>query len=435
MFKKKLTLLIAMVLVLSLALTGCSTKSKDSGATTKDTSGLKGELVYWSMWNETEPQAEVIKSAIEDFTKLNPGVSIKVQWNGRDIRKTLKSALDANQQIDMWDDGSDNMVKNYQNYLLKLDDYYGKQYPTTNGKAYKDSVMTSLVELVKTYSTDKAIYAVPYQPFIVSVMYNKDHFEKAGITSAPKTWEEFLAVSQKLKDKGFTPLTVDDAYMDLLIGSHLAKYIGEKAVEELVKDKTGAKWDNPAVKMAIKDYEDLVAKGYVSNQVATNKFPAGQQEVASGKVSMYLNGSWLPNEIKNATGPDFKWGEFAYPAVKDGVEGTNANIYGSQGYGINKNTKSADAAFAFIVFMTTGKWDKELADKTIGAPVGGNTEWPTQLADAKNIFVNSNYCYQWGAGVDSDPEQSPIVMSNFTKLLSGKIKSDEFLNNVKSKVK
>lgn len=401
----------------------------------KTEAALKGDLVYWSMWNETEPQAKVLTDAIADFQKVNPGVKITVQWSGREIRKTLVPALDAGQKIDMWDEDVERIVKNYQKYSLKLDDFYAKTYPTTDGKAYKDSVMGSLVKLTADYSTDKGLYAVPYQPMMIAVMYNKDSFAKAGITATPKTWVEFLDVCAKLKAKGITPMTNDDAYADLPIGYHLSRYIGEKAVEELVKDKTGAKWDDPKIMKAIKDYEELAAKGYISSAFATNKWPAGQQEVATGKVAMYLNGTWLPNEIMGTTGPDFKWGQFAYPAVEGGNEGTEAGNYGAQGFQINKDCKAPEAAFNFAVFMTTGKWDKELSSKTYGAPMGTSTEWPVQIADEKALFAALTVLYPWGAGVDADSDKLPIINSNFTKLATGKIKAADFIKNVKANAK
>ena len=45
------------------------------------------QLVYWSMWNETEPQGDVIKQAVTDFEAANPNVTVKIQWNGRGTRK------------------------------------------------------------------------------------------------------------------------------------------------------------------------------------------------------------------------------------------------------------------------------------------------------------------------------------------------------------
>ena len=39
-------------------------------------------------------------------------------------------------------------------------------------------------------------------------------------------------------------------------------------------------------------------------------WPAGQNtELALGTAAMYLNGSWLPNEVKDMAGPDFHWGD------------------------------------------------------------------------------------------------------------------------------
>lgn len=448
MIKKSLLSLAALTVSAAILLSACGggaapkedTKPPEApaagtGSDAKAEAKLKGDLVYWSMWNETEPQALVIKDAASDFEKTNPDVKIKIQWSGREIRKTLVPALDAGQVIDLWDEDCERIVKNYQKYSLKLDDLYGKAYPTTNSKPYKDIVMPSLVNLVSSFSTDKGLYAVPYQPMVIAFMYNKEHFEKAGLKSTPKTWAEFVDACEKLKAAGFTPLTNDDAYIDLPIGHHLSRYLGVKAVEELVKDKTGAKWDDPKVLKALKDYEALVAKGYISPAVATNKWPAGQQEIATGKVSMYLNGTWLPNEIMGTTGPEFKWGQFAYPAVEGGVEGTSAGIYGAQGFQINKDCKAPETAFAFAVSMTTGKWDQELSAKTFGAPMSSDTPWPEQIAEEKEIFSSMTLWYPWGAGVDADSDKLPIINANFTKLCSGKLKAEDFIKNVKANTK
>jgi raffinose/stachyose/melibiose transport system substrate-binding protein len=433
MKRKKLSILIAVVFTMSLMFSAFTAMAKSSSKAA--VSALKGEITYWSMWNETEPQAKVLKDAIADFTKMYPDTKINVQWCGREIRKTLVPALDAKQKIDIWDEDCERIIKNYQKYALKLDDFYSKTYPTTNGKPFKDSIMKSLVKLVSNYSTDKGLYAVPYQPMMIAFMYNKDHFAKAGIKSVPKTWSEFLTVCAKLKAKGYIPLTNDDAYADLPLGYHLSRYIGEKAVEAMVKDKTGARWNDARVLRALKDYEELAKKGYISKAFATNKWPAGQQEVATDSVSMYLNGTWLPNEIMASTGPDFKWGQFAYPAVAGGVEDTSAGIYGAQGFQINKNSKAAEVAFNFAVFMTTGKWDKELSSKTYGAPMSNDTPWPVQIADEKKLFSSMKKLYPWGAGVDADSDKLPILISNFTKLCTGKITAADFVKNAKGNVK
>lgn len=394
------------------------------------------ELVYWSMWNETEPQAMVFKDAIKEFEASNPNIKITVQWNGREIRKTLQPALDAGTTIDMWDEDLERIVKTWEPYALKLDDYYGQSYPSTNGKSFEDTVMKSLQAHLKTLSTDKGLYAVPYQPFVVSVFYNKDHFDKAGITSTPKDWDEFMAVCGKLKAAGFTPITIDDAYMDLPIGMHLNRKFGNSdAVEALIKDRSGKLWDDPKVLETAKEFEALAKAGYMSAQTAVNKWPAGQQEVATDQVSIYfLNGTWLPNEVMGTTGPDFKWGQFAYPAVPNGA-GAGAGTFGAQGFQINKDCAAPDAAFALAAHLTSGKWDQELSANTFGAPMDTSMEWPVQIEESAAIFASLDSFVPWSGGLAADPDAFPVVKAEFTKLLAGQVTAEEFIANIKSALK
>lgn len=272
----------------------------------------KKKIVYWSMWNEVEPQGQVIKDAIQDYMKKYNDVVVEVNWNGREIRKTLQPALDNNQEIDLWDEDLERTIRNWGKYALALDNYVTNSFDNTDGQPYQDVIMKSLLELSKTYSEDGKIYAIPYQPFTFLIMYNKDHFSKAGITKTPETWTEFKDACSKLKNAGFIPLTVDDAYVDILYGYQLARYKGSDWVKSLVLDGL---WNDPVVLKAAKDWEEIYKLGYLSPNVAGNKYPQGQQEIANGEVSMYLNGTWLVNEIMPTTGPDFPWGQFAYPTV------------------------------------------------------------------------------------------------------------------------
>ncbi|WP_300370750.1 ABC transporter substrate-binding protein [Brachyspira sp.] len=389
----------------------------------------KKTIVYWSMWNEVEPQGQVIKAAIEDYMKKYPDVKVTVNWSGREIRKTLQPALDNNQIIDIWDEDLERTIRTWGKYAMPLDDYVAKSYDTTDGKPYQETVISSLLELAKTYSEDGKIYAIPYQPFTFLIMYNKDHFAKAGITKVPETWAEFKDACAKLKAAGFTPITVDDAYVDVIYGFQLAKYKGSDWVKQLVIE--GKNWDDPAVLQAAKDWEEMYKLGYVSPNVAGNKYPQGQQEVANGEVTMYLNGTWLVNEIMPTTGPDFPWGQFPYPTVPNGVSGLYDLNYGGQSFQVNKNTKYPEEVFKLIVHLTTGEWDKQLAEKTYGVPMANTTDWPKQLEDAKVVFSQLGACYPWAGGVQYNTDKTPVIVAAFTKVLSGQYTAEQFVDEVK----
>ena len=415
---KKVILLLLFVLSLFLFLS-CSKEANDQN---------KKKIVYWSMWNEVEPQGQVIKAAIEDYMKKYPDVIVEVNWNGREIRKTLEPALNNNQAIDVWDERLEALVRTYGKYALPLDEYVAKSYDTTEGKPYQDVIISTLLNLSKSLSEDGKIYAIPYQPFVCLFMYNKDHFAKAGITKVPETWEEFKGTCAKLKSAGFTPITVDDAYVDVLYGYQVARYKGVEWVRKLVLEGL---WDDPAALQAAKDWQELYKLGYISPNVAGNKFPQGQQEIASGEVTMYLNGTWLVNEVMPTTGPDFPWGQFAYPTVSGGVAKLYDLNYNAQGFQINKNTKYPQEAFNLIVHLTTGEWDRQLAEKTYGVPMANTTDWPKQLADAKEIFSKLGEFYPWAAGIEYNTDKTPVIMSAFTKVISGQYTAEQFIEEVK----
>lgn len=438
--KKISFIMMVLLLAFTLFLVGCSKKEevtkteevKVTAAPVKQAQPEdKKQLVYWSMWNETEPQGKVIAQAAADFMNKNPDVELKINWAGREIRKTLAPALNASTVIDLWDEDFQRVVQTWGQYALPLDSYVAKAWPGTNGKPYYEAVNSALLDQTKVYNPNGKLLAATYQPFVFAFMYNKDHFDEAGITEIPKTWQEFVDVCDALVAAGYTPITVDDAYVDTLIGYYLARAKGSDWVEKLVNDKTNKMWDDPAVLQMAKDFESLAANGYFSETVGSNRWPAGQQDIASGEVSMYLNGTWLVNELIGSTGPGFPWGTFSFPTVKNGVDDTTSANYGAQAFQINKNSKYPEEAFKFIVHMTTGKWDKELAEKTYGAPVGGTTDWPKELSDAKALFPELTKCYPWAGGIQANSDKQPIIAQEFTKLISGSISAEEFVAAMK----
>ncbi|MDR0910173.1 MAG: extracellular solute-binding protein [Spirochaetaceae bacterium] len=407
--------------LLSLAFTPLFANGQQGGA---DGSGTT--VVYWSMWNEAEPQGQVIAQAAEAFQK-ETGIKIDINFNGRDIRKTLQPALDAGETIDMFDEDIERVANTWGNYLLPLDSYVSKTYPSTEGKAYDTVINQTLLGLAKQLGKG-SVKNIPYQPSTFVTMYNKDLFTQAGIKSAPKTWNEFLDACVKLKAAGVYGITVDDAYMAALFGYCMDRMVGMDATLAMVKNND---FSGPQVLEFGKLWENMAKQGYVSPKAASNIYPAGQvDEIAKGSAAMYLNGTWLPNEIKG-NAPTMNWGSFAWPAIDSKGDGPNANNFGSQSFGINKNSKVADAAFQFIVYLTTGKWDGVLATESIGVPMGINTKWPAQLADAKAIVDSTTIRLPWAVGMEDNPDINAKIKTNFAKLILGQLTAQQFADEMK----
>ena len=361
---------------------------------------------------------QAIQEAVDAYT-AETGVKVDLQFKGRTgNREALQPALDGGTQIDIFDEDIDRVNSMYAKYLLDLEDLVKET-------GYEETAIPGLMAACRD-AGGGTLKTIPYQPNVFAFFYNKDLFEQAGVEKEPTTWAEFLDVCQKLKDAGITPMTMDDAYATSVIGYHLARLVGEEKVVEIV---TEGKWDDPAVLQMAQDIEELAKNGYYSEMVGSNVWPAGQNtELALGTAAMYLNGSWLPNEVKDMAGEDFKWGCFAYPELENGANGIETNNFGAQVFGINKDTKMPKEAFDLVKFITTGEYDAKLAEMSVGIPADTtNTEWPAMVECAKPVIEQSTGRFTWAAGVETNVDMTPVIKENFIKLMAGSLTADEFV--------
>ena len=443
--KKLLALLLALSMMLALAACGTPGEAKPTATPTPSQSagdptptsapeaGLKGEIRYVSMWNETEPQAEVIKAAIEEFTTLYPDVTVNVNWMGRDTLKTIVASLDAG-QVDLWDQGINHVILKYNDYGYEMSDLMAQPNPVLDGKSYDDVSNPALIEAVKQNAADGKVHGIPYIPNVVAVFYNKDMFDQAGVTAEPQTWEELLDVCQKLKDAGITAFSVDDGYITLPFAMYLGRLKGVDFNKELVSDKTGAAWDDPAVKQAAEAMQELWDKGYMSKNAASNKYPAGQNEVAMGDAAMYLVGSYMLNEVKEITGDGFNWGSFAFPSPEGSVLPTTANTYGMNVLQVAKNAQDPALAFYFATFLTTGKYDSMMSENCNAIPTSLDTPWPAVVEPARPVLNASTQNVPYNMGIDANADFTPIYKEQAQKLLGGQTDAAGFLAACKAAV-
>ena len=414
-------LMLIIAFVPAFAMGGSETGSDSAETTDYEVDlSLEGELVYWSNWNETEPQGMVISQAIDEFTKIHPNVKIDVVWNGRENRKVLLPALESGRQVDLFEQTTDLVLVNLKDYLLDLTPYFDKAYDTTDGVPYIDTLLPAAVDLIRSFDSEGKLYAVPYQPNLMVVFYNKDHFEAAGIEKVPETWDEFLDACGKLKAAGYVPMTCDDAYLINLLGVHFERIKGQDWLRENISNPEVV-FTDPEVIEGIRDFKEMMDNGYFSEYILSNKYPAGQQEMAMGGISMYYNGSWLPNEVKATAGPDYRWGSFNWPIINAEASDAGHVQYNSQALAINKNCKYPEAAFEFAVFLTTGAWDNKLAEETMGVPVGKNGTWPEQLKDAEAIYNAIDYRITSDYGIFSIPDYNPLIISAISNVMNGSI--------------
>ena len=123
MKKKIISILLAAVMVTTLA-AGCgSSGDSNEGGGSADNSGDKPyegvELTYWSMWSNTEPQGQVIQEAADAWAEETGG-TVNIEWKGRDIKQILSSSLEAEEKMDLFEDDYKRISENYAQYCYDL---------------------------------------------------------------------------------------------------------------------------------------------------------------------------------------------------------------------------------------------------------------------------------------------------------------------------
>jgi raffinose/stachyose/melibiose transport system substrate-binding protein len=126
-----------------------------------------------------------------------------------------------------------------------------------------------------------------------AIVYNKDIFQKLGL-SVPKTYEEFKAACQKIKDAGITPI-----FEPVSDGWHHVLWFPENGprYEELspgLKDKLNANQttfaETPSMLEALTQLQELYTLGYFGENALSDAFADAGKNMASGQYAMvYAN--------------------------------------------------------------------------------------------------------------------------------------------------
>ncbi|WP_036717802.1 ABC transporter substrate-binding protein [Paenibacillus harenae] len=223
----------------------------------------------------------------------------------------------------------------------------------------KPEMKKLMVEESLAYNTTESgkIVSLPVISFSpVGLYYNKEMFEKAGITKpiSQMNFAEFDAALESLKKAGFTPLSLmsgENAWTSMLLASSfLANEPGGAELlksTELAYDYTDPMWINTFAEI----------KKWFEKYTTDNAIGAGYADAANNfmneRTAIIANGPWMVPDFsdttKAAAGLDKKVGASIYPG---GVALATVNEYT---WWIPKGLKEEEtqAALAFLEFMTT----------------------------------------------------------------------------------
>lgn len=371
------------------------------------------ELTFWTMWNEQEPEGTIFKKAAEDFENKT-GVKINIKFIGRDIGTKILPALQNGENIDIFDTNSYNIANDYAAYCQDLTPYINEDYKSQSYQVFRN--------MNEIWAEGKQV-SLAELPNIGGVFYDKNKFEKAGITvDGTPTWDDFLTMCSKLKKESYEPLALDSTYADFYFGYHLERYIGEEKIKEL--SINGGWSDIEAVINAAEDIIDFVNKGYLADG-APDEYPTSQNKIGFEDVAMVVCADYVTSEVNKNTGKNINWGYFNYPIITSDEGGTGKqNIYGgANGFAVTSKCIAPDIAFEFIETIITGTTDLNRAKEKKSIPADPNNS--CYLDGAVEALKEAEETVTWTMGLNANTVLKNDIKNIVIELYSGKFKTGE----------
>ena len=213
-------------------------------------------------------------------------------------------------------------------------------------------------------------------------------------------------------DKGYQPLALDSAYADFTFGYHLDRVIGEKAISDLAVNGGWSK--NEGVVKAAQQIIDFVKAGYLADG-APDEYPSSQNKIGlTGKVAMVVCANYVAAEVNNNSGTEINWGMFNYPAVEGGADPSNAYA-GANSLAITKYSENAQAAFDFLMFLTSGEFDQKMADAASQIPADPRNTAPAIMNGTIEALQATDSPLTWNMGLNENAD----LKANFKDIIIG----------------
>lgn len=200
--------------------------------------------------------------------------------------------------------------------------------------------------------SDGKLYGIPVTGLSVGgVLYNKKVFADLGL-DIPQTYDEFLAVSEKIREAGITPIyeAGKEAWpLQIFTFNAMANVI--KAQPDLM-DKINARettFDQiPEYVDALRKQSELQQKGYLNKDLFSGTYDMSLEQLASGKAAMVVQADWAVSPLLEKF-PDADIGMFPLPWDGDNY----AAISDPNGLYVLKNSKNAEAAMDFVKYFSS----------------------------------------------------------------------------------
>ncbi|WP_326583292.1 extracellular solute-binding protein [Streptomyces sp. NBC_00487] len=341
----------ATALVASIALTATACGGSDSG----DSADGPVTITWWDTSNATN-EAPTYKALVKEFEAAHEDIKVKyVNVPFDQAQNKFDTAAGAT--------GAPDILRSEVGWTPAFAKK-GFFLPLDGTEALKDQDAFQ-PNLIKQAQYDGKTYGVPFVTDTLALVYNKDLFEKAGITEAPKSWDDLKKAAATVKDE-----TGVDGYWGSTQAYYAQSFLygeGSDTVDVAAKKITVG---SAEAKKAYGTWLDLFdGKGLHKADTTADAYAHIQDAFVNGKVASIVQGPWeITNFYKGSAFKDkANLGIATVPAGSTGTAGAPTGGHNLSVYAGSDKAKQ-EASLKFVNFMTSAKSQETIALKNSTLP-------------------------------------------------------------------
>lgn len=221
--------------------------------------------------------------------------------------------------------------------------------------------LSSLIQEERTLQSP--CYSIPRYTTTRGVIYNRSLFQSLGL-SEPKSWQEFLALCERLLQAGYNPIAVGGAEL-----WHMG-FWGDYLYQNYLLEENTKELDSSHLMAAFRDFRELSQKHYIASRCQTLSDSQTAEELATETSAMLYSGPWMIGQIEDLN-PNIELG-FFYLSGTSGA--TYMELDDSVEWGIAAESKSDPARFEAAVhflnfFYSEGNYEQVLSNMSADSVV------------------------------------------------------------------
>ncbi|MCD4670677.1 MAG: ABC transporter substrate-binding protein [Actinomycetia bacterium] len=395
-------------------------------------------IVYWSWWNENEDQADFIKEWVEGYEKLNPTITIEVEFVGRDLLTKFTAARAGGEVIDIIEFSSDEVKLP----LMAEGEIYSMDEALETPNDYEEGAPLWKDNFVSQAMLDRnavggEILMIPYNLHTWMVNYDKKLFRDNDWT-VPETWDEFMALCETIKTTtDISPLATDGT-----INYHTSDWVymlairtgGPEFYKAACEDPTGKSFDDPRFKDVAEKAYAINQNGYFQEGWEGSQWPNAVEMILAGTAAMKFEGTWAFGGHRDKMPEDFEGGQFGFPEVPGGLsKNTDLGLWVA-GWMVLNDSEVAPEAIDFLKYCTVLERQQKFASQTFTiSPIKDVVPEDKTVMDAVEALNSTDVLFDSHDGIMAGlPEYfNSVYLTNNHLLVLGEITPDEFIEAMK----